>query len=497
MPDQVALVEFTTPGSGVADGVTIDITDSSITETVKAAIFVYGSSTTDDADIAHARIGYGLLSTEGAGLSTAQSIMAREGLAAPDTRTAGGATAMFLARNSAFLNQNDLRMNYDSTITNGVRLVTGAVFSDTDRIAAASAALLFAGSDMRSDIKHVTADTTLRSQSTGSGTTFEPDLLVIAAVDGLGLGGTPGQTDDATMHLGFAVNGGNQVCAFTDWLDATEPTDCDGEVRSANGAAGFDTGARGTRVLVTFGFSATGFTYQANVTDSTNSGFRLSVLAIKFGSDTQAECAQGAISASTGTQSFTGLGFQAQYVVALSTLFTSVDSTVDGTEAAAVGISVFRAAAAGTARAYTAYVPEGDTFGAGASTGKARQGDYAVLTYLEGGTIGQRAVFDAVNATGFDLDFQVATAGRLIYLGIGSGTATLVANETESISETVSIFANRADTLANETMSITESCVLVELEMIFSQDAQGSVFHAGAERGASFQGGAIAGTVEG
>jgi hypothetical protein len=403
--DQLGLATFTSPAVGAGSGVQWDVTAGGITEDVKAAILLYSASASDDSVIAHARVGVTLFDAESSSKRNSLCTLARDGLSAPDCRGTTG-LAMRVPRSSPFGNQYDLANEYVSQIAGGLRFET----TIDPLVQTKGLALLFAGSGMRAFGQTLEATTTLQNADTGaiipSDVRFQPDLLAVFAKDG-GVGG--GQSDDAMMCLGFVQRGTGtpQVSFFCDWADATEPSEADGEVVSAAGVTGLDSTNRATRVKVTFGFTSTGITYQANTSD-----LNIYVLAIKFENANQRLAVAQFELDGTSPQDFE-LPFDPKYVVGVASLIDALDSPDGTAKAGTFGLFGFSPT---LERAYAARFKTGESTTSSASS---RQGDHALLLLDDQGNVAaQGSYVGPASPHGFQLSFSPASSGFLTLLAL-------------------------------------------------------------------------------
>lgn len=404
--DQIELTEFLTPVVGAGVSVDWDLTAGGITEPTKAAVLLYSASDADDTDHPSARVGITLVSSESTNKVHSNCVLARDALAAPDARTAVGARACYVPRVSAFPTQFDQDNSYQAAISGGFRFRT----TIDPLVRSRGAALILAGTGMRSWSGSAEATTTQQDVDTGpllpTDQRFRPHLLIVVATR---TSGTSGQIDDAAMGVGFVVDDGGptQVCAFTDWADATEPSDTDGELRSDAGAAGLRPSARGTRVLVTFEFTSTGFKHQASADD-----LSFTFLAVRFEA--------GAPGIYAGNHELNGstsepivLPFDPHAVLALSSLLGGLDTPVSSSDAGAFGLSLFGPS---FERAYSARMKQGESTSSDASF---RQEAVAVLTLDHLGAVARRGTYDGpASPHGFVLDFTSPAAGHLTILAL-------------------------------------------------------------------------------
>lgn len=482
MTDQVAMVTFTTP---TAAG-TLDVTHPSITDTFTAAILIFTRETTDDANNTHAILGVGFIAPD-AGATT------QEG--ASSCRASGTSTAVIGCQQrhnddrciNALLGSATtvaIEAEYSASIAGGVTLNFTTVAAGPIR--SKCTAILFAGWS-RAFAGSATATTGGTANAVGGSTNFEPSLVVFTPSDGVV---TPGTLNDASPGLGFAVNTGGlpQVSAYQNWDTATEPTDADGEIRSAHCYANVDASRAAQRVALT-AFTATGF----NLT-STAGTCRAHYLALKPAGTLVMAVDNVAVSGSTGVQSF-NVGIQPQAVFGMSTLFAAEDTQTDGATAGAFGIFAFTSS---YERAYSAHNREGISVPADFPNQDAhtRQTDKALLTLDHQGTVAQEATFSAFTATGFDLNFSTATAGFLTVLAIGAGTQTLVSSDTEQISDGAVLNLRRSLVAPSETVRVSDGAVLVLADGLSDLGPAGSILEACASRGTILDsGGATAGWI--
>ena len=248
--------------------------------------------------------------------------------------------------------------------------------------------------------------------------------------------------------------------------------------------------ARTTRVTTISSFNSDGFTLSADVAQTRT----LLYLALEFSGTTQFGCVVGAISGSTGNQDFTGFGFTPAVVVGMSTLLASADSDTSGATASASGLFVTGE------EGERAYTERGENGRSGTSISfnrSSRQEDVSLLTYDHLGAVAQRATWVGGINDGFRLNFSVATTGHLIAFGFGGGTQTSVNADTLTITDSPVI--NLISRLVlSDTLTITDGIGGLELaDGLSALDDSGAVFQGGGYKGATLQGGAVAGVVEG
>jgi hypothetical protein len=397
MVDQIAgPVAFTTPG---APTTTFDITHVDITETCKAAILIHGTGNlaADDAAYTTGRMGIALLALEnGVNIGGTISQIVRNGLATPQARNAHGLEGIRLARNSGFLTQFDCIAATPSATPGGLRLDV----TDATQVVK-GAALLFAGSGMRAWAGTLQATVVSAHENTGptspSDTRFQPDIVIVIGCKEAAI--SAGQSSDCVIGLGAALPGGAQTCSFVDIDTATEPSDADGNVRSARACSGLD--AARAEGAVTITIDSTGFNY---ISDAGSPRFKY--LAIKF-ERSRAGVASNPIAAATGLQSFNGFGFSPEFYVGLSTLLTSLDTLTDGPTASTAGYCMGNNRAR-TGRACAVAQEEGQS---GTSAAGGREGNDGLLTLDHVGNLKHRASPDGPSGSGgFNLNFTTADA---------------------------------------------------------------------------------------
>lgn len=484
MADQMAFVTFTTP---LTNNATVDVTSVSITETFSAAWLIFSRETTDSNNNTHGVLGIGFVAPDGSAQEEACMAVQISGdePATPDansTHSANTAPVCIRAPTGTAIT-TVISANYSASISGGVRLVFPIA-----TVAAKCTAILFAGLS-RASVAAATSSTVGVHEDVGDATQYRPDVLAFISSDGsINTASIP----NAAPNLGFAVNGGSQVSAYINVDDGTEPTDADGYIRSASAwaaAAGVRTAGALSIQHASVAFSNNGFTATSNA-GSPDAAY----CALKFSGVFNAACANMAVAASTGNQTFTGFGFVPDLVFGMVTPLTAVDTTTDGPTASACG---FFATGSMGSRAYTLHHREGVSIPADIATSDAhtRQEDVALLLYDHTGTIIQRATWGgASGSSGFILNFSVASqAGYMTAIGIQFALEPMVISETEAIADSPVLFLNRSLSIP-ETVEISDSAVLLSNDVTDTDGPAGTSFSARAERGTSFQGGAEAGT---
>lgn len=500
MADQIAIVTFTTPGTAG----TFPVTDSSITEAFKAAIFIWSGSDDDSADNVHHLAGVGACTTRAsAGVAanrhhhlTVQGN--NNALNAPDYNKHIQSAACIRVLDGTNANTTRILAGFSAAISGGVELNFTTVDA-TNPVKVT--AILFAGLADAS-IRRVTSSLTATvNEDVGESPFYTPDVLVW-----FGVGGAGADTADAATTLGFTVRRTpiQQASACSDLDDTTEASNADGEVATASSIIGHSATRVMSRIAVS-AFDASGFDFAG---DNGAANIGAQYLALKFSGNFRASCAAMALPSSTGEASFNDFGFTPGLVFGMSTVLATADSTTDG---ATAGASGFFVTGSYGSRALTVHGQAGLS-GTGISFNcHHRAEDVGLLTYEHTGTVAQRATWAGPSgAGGFILDFSVATTGYMVALGIQLG---LSESDTEEISDQA-VFA--AATALAETEEITDSVVLsgtatiVVLEteeiadfVVLDAEAMsheegtpyGWTFAGGAERGGTFQGGAVAGTV--
>lgn len=414
--DQAAIVTQTTPGSPG----TQDYTSGSITETVKAAILLFGHSTTDGANTAHAAIGIGFWANDGDAGS--ESFGGVYGLAL------NGRTTTTFSRDFQGLNEIvtaeldatpliDVDITAISAISGGIRIT----FSTTSATIKLTVVILAGLS--RAYHSAIATTTTLTHENAGSTTQFRPDCLVLFGCES----GFALPKDDLNIALGFKIDGGSQVGAGIKIEDGTDPTDADGRVDSDNCA--YINPVADALQATTHTIDATGYDHQLTTgTGSPDTG----VLCLKFSGDVQLAADNVAIAASGASQSIS-VGFQPILVIGMATLLAAEDTTTSDSTVSAVGLFAFTSSAA---RAYTASHQIQAVINASTpSVATSRQDDKALLMLDHTGTVVWEATA-TMTSTGFDLSFSTRTsAGFITFLAIGAGNLTSILAETERISD--------------------------------------------------------------
>lgn len=414
MVDQIRVVTFTSPASG--DPALFDVTHPELTEPWSAALLIYSGFTVDDNDNIHAINGIGFLANDAGTTTMEEAVVAHAQNGQNTTPNCGTRNS-----NAACISVGDPTVNnaataqcvasFDSAIAGspggaGVRLN----FS-TRTIQLKFTVILFHGLS-RAYTDECSGATGGTHENVGGTTKFQPDLVIFAASSQAVNVNLP----DASPNIGFALNktGLPQVCAYVDADDATEPTDADGFVRSANAYGHFvNAGSRAGEFSTVTSFDSTGFnhTSSAGTPDA-------HYLALKFSGAFRMACANLAVAAATGLQAFNDFGFTPDVVLGMSTLLASLDTTTDGATASTSGYFVTGRYGS---RAYTWHHEEGITLaGAVVANAHSRQGEAAVLQYNHTGTVVQKASWVGGSGSGgFVLDFSTASAGGfLTALGI-------------------------------------------------------------------------------
>jgi hypothetical protein len=421
--DQIAVVTVTVSATG-----NLDFTDPSITQAFSAAVFFVTRETTDSSDRAGADIGIGFVSAEsGSGASGNQALSAF----AEDGNGTGPATGFSTTTAHAISLTNTtlagtvvLEAQYGSSIAGGVRMnVT------TCTITGKITAILFAGLTRAAAdaVSSTTSSATEPVGNTGVGT-FSPDLVIFAASDTAN-STAPANGIGAFPNIGFAVKASlAQVCAHINADDATEPTDADGFIRSANAFGHMNSGTRAREVSTISAFPASGFTHQSDA-GTVNAHY----LALKFSGVVRLGVANHSLAASETLQNFTAYGFTPGMVLGMGTLLTAVDAAQqDGPLASCMSYFVTGSYAS---RAIAWHTREGISIPADRATTDAhtRQEDVAVLQYDHQGNVVQRATWAGGTGANFGLLFSVASEpGTLTALGIALAQ---VEGETETLSD--------------------------------------------------------------
>lgn len=413
MVDQIAVVDFTTPGP--ADPASLDITSPEITETVKAIILIWGNSTNDDENEGGGRCGMAIRALESLSAEETGGALApllRNGLTTPTVAVGGGDTAaVILCTNggSGF----DIISTISAVIAGGVTLN----FS-TKAVSVKGKAIILAGSAMRAwgGSLSVSSTTPVQEDTGPGGSLFQPDLIVcLPTVENVD---TTQRSANAFLGIGGAVAGTVQKCGYTDWDNLTEPSDADGVMRSARCAAGLS-GAGRVEVGMVVTINSTGFTY-AGATATTT---RMRYIAVKFGGAFKVGVANFAVSGSTGNQPFS-FGFTPAVVFGASFLLTSEDILTDGATAAGAGYFI-----TGTKGSRAVSIRHEEGASSSSHDPSSRQGNHAVLTLDELGNVAQQASWAGTTPGGFVLDFSTATAGMLTAIGIQLAPAPAVARD--------------------------------------------------------------------
>jgi hypothetical protein len=419
MVDQIELVTFTTPAT--APPTTYQVTHPNLTETVKAAVVFYSSRTADDTDHAHAVGGIGFAADDGVQLDaigfTATGALQSEDLdaAAADTATVkandlgGAAPNLIVAPTNDGLGNIGTRDEFVQFVAGGIELTSQVITNQTK-----AAALLFAGV-ARAVIGQIGATTVLQNEAVATPSTFRPHLIIIMGDAGAWTA-APTFGNDARASLGFVIDDGasSQVAFGADWDNGQTITDGDAEASTNRGSVCFEPTGRAIN-RVQFIITATGFSHQVvSGTDNQN----LVYLAIQFTNKPDLFVGNLATPAGTGPAEFLTPGVVPRVVLGTIHQLAALDTPTDGAQAGGFGRFAFTRS---NARAYGLFSQEGvDCAGAGSTNAGSRQGDHAVLSLSNTGTVAQQADLLSLEPGRFLLNFTTATAGWLTCLAIGS-----------------------------------------------------------------------------
>lgn len=475
MADQFAIATASSPTPPLGVPTTVDFTSPDITETVKAAIFIYGHSATDGSAQTHASLGAALWANDGdpsSELLSSHFFVGENGQTVSTDCRGFKSSGNLRALDSG--HAIDVEVSAVAAISGGVRLTFG---TGTTGGPIKITAILFAGLS-RAWASIESLSTVLTSVDTGSISTFRPDMLVVV--------GSPGNfgalVDDFRAQIGFVVGSTHKGQAVRLDRGLTTP-DADGIVDS--GEVPFMTvGAAASAIGATFTLDATG--YDTQLTTGTTT-CPVTVLALKFSSAVRLATSNFAVSGSPGAQSF-AVGFRPQLVLGMSSLISAEDSLTDGATASTATYFAFTDAAA---RAYGASHNEGSALsGAAPSLARSIQGDFALLALASDGSVAQQATLTSMSATGFNLSFATATAGRLSALALGFFE---VDGESIQISDGAVLDAEVTTgyIIGAEVVQISDAVALDETDIVHltGQEPLGRTAQAGAQRGSTIQAG--------
>lgn len=418
MVDQIAVVTFTTPASTG----TFPVTSPLITETFNCAILIYSASNTDDSNTSGGCMGVGFVSTEVGGSADTD---ASSTVALQDAQTntnafqdeSGGGTGQSIRASNPGV-ATTVIAEFSAAIAGGVELNF-----TTTTVRVNCTAILFAGLSRSSLGFDSPTDGGISHEDVGNAGTgfFQPDCLIFLSSDtSIDAGGV----QNGQPKIGFAVNpasGIQQVSAYTNIDNGTNPTAADGYYRSDCCSAAF-IGNRGVamdRFQVT-SFDSTGYNAIAFDTGGANSP-QAEYLAIKWSNASlvRMACANLAVAASTGNQTYNTFGFTPDLVFGMSHLMTVAD-TIDSTEANTCSAGYFVTGRFGS-RAISVHHDHGHAISGGSPTdANTRQGDHAVLTLTGLGAVAHQASWVGGSSSGgFILNYSTAAqAGTLTALGI-------------------------------------------------------------------------------
>jgi len=464
LSDQAVLITKQVSATG-----TVDFTDASITENFSAAILLYTHSATEGSDIAHGLMGIGFIGVDGADAGNTRQVATFCSLednltTGQDCDTGRDQSKCVLMGDGANSASLDVVANYDSSITNGVRIN----FTQVD-VTIDVTMLLFAGLS-----KAAVGDCTFNDvggthEDVGKAADlFSPDLVIFRSSDNT----VNADTANGTLALGFAVNRPTiqQVSSYINWDDRADPTDSDGFIRSDCCSGGFigDRGVAQDRFQVT-SFDSTGFNGIAIDTGGANSP-QANYLALKFSGAVRISCKNITASSSTGNQTFNNFGFVPDIVFGQSTLMTSTDTLIDGSTASSGGHFVTGKYGS---RAMTLCNQEGLDIGVGVPTvAKTRQEDVAMLTYTHDKQIAQRATWVGGSGTdSFTLNFTVATSGIFTALGLAFGlkeTESVTVGDTQAFAAEHKLVATESVLVSDE---LSSRILLLAAESVLISDS--------------------------
>ena len=436
--ENFAVAEFTADTSGG----TQQFRDSSITNWEFALVIASGT-TTADTHTTHARITVGFVNAAGN--------MRVVGRRAEDGNTARSETYHWPRTTSCLLIGDPTdptspgpvaELGFSAAATDGF---DGTWLTTPDQ--AYRITIVFWGQITSSEVGTTQATTT-------PSTTAEYDYPLILPV---GTAASANAQSDYTPGMGVAVNDGTptQGSLFGEWNRLVTTSDSDSAIYNNRASGRVVTGTE-SPVQVT-AFSATpDFTAQ---TDSGTASFFWAGIR-HANRDRNYGVALETLPGSTGTEAFTGLGFQPAVLLGAASLLTSENTLTDGptasTEAIFAGDHLTQAC-------HTASHEEG-VVAPTPTNANTRSTSEALVLYDHQGTIASEATLDSLDATGFTLDFSTATAGRLLVFGLEVTKLEVSALETVELSETASALEGLMVS-ALESLELSESASVATVEI--------------------------------
>jgi len=461
-------------------GGTQDVTSSSITDFSAAIGFIFGHNGDGGSATAHGRIGVGVCTKNVSatpGVAEAASTCSRARSAVTTNQNRCGASAGTNPRFLQVVSPSVLAPvaacrvidRATSGLANGIRLDW-----TTTPDAAYEMVILLIGGLSGVSIKTITATTT-----PGFQTDFA--VLLTTASNFSGTDGTYGV--DAQHNLGFLIRSGlKQVCIASEWLNGGTTTDCDGVAendRAAGqvlaGVATFDLATSITSTSVTFtGLNPAG-----------------QGLFCKFADTAQVGIALETIPGATGTQEYTGLGFAPSVVLGLATAVNATNTATDGSSAATQSFfaSTPTSEFSGNARLKEGVAINGGTPSATDTLFETK----ALMLRDDAGTVATRATRAANTASGWQLTYSLATAGRMAVLGFAPGNLSSATSDTEQLSDQFRSILHRKLVLG-DTESLSDGLVGPALaDGLSALGPAGAVLQQSPERGTVLEEGGLAG----
>ena len=476
MATEFALIRTQAPLAGGLQNITSPL----ITDFSAAIGFIFGHSGDGGTPTAHGRMCVGICTknvSATAGVAEASCTASRARNAVTTTLNRTGASA---GTNPRFLIVVSPSANAPiaacrvidratSGLANGIRL-DWTTTPDT----AYEMVILLIGGLSGVSIKPIAATTTPG---------FQTDFAVLLSTRG-SFGGTDGSYgNDAEPNLGFLIRSGlKQVCVVSNWLTGVTTTDADGVAENdrCHGqiVAGVSTFATATAIGAT------------TVTFTTNS-IAAEGLFCKFADTAQVGVALETIPGATGTQAYTGLGFAPSVVLGLATAVNATNTTTDGASAATQS---FFASTTSSEFSGGARIKEGVAINGGTPSATDSLFETKALMLLnDSGAVATRATRAANTASGWQLTYSLAAAGRMAVLGFAPGNLSSATSDTEQLSDQFRSILHRKLVLG-DTESLSDGLVGPALaDGLSALGPAGAVLQQSPERGTVLEEGGLAG----
>jgi hypothetical protein len=436
--DRFAIVHTTaapTLLSGTTDTYVQDFTHAGL-ENFKAAIFFVSGAESANTTTATARLSVGFC--DHAGNQAFRSGLAIDDVNFQQTGYQKAPLAVIGVPTATAVNRYAARGAFHSVITNGVRIQwTRTVTGDTDptSIEPYRITCLLIGGVGAQTKAFVGADgNAAPGNHSFTDTGFEADFYVFIGF--LGAINVEGNDNHAFSSFGFVANRTGLPQAALSYAFPDDPTgpphhppaelsESVGVMRTDRAVSIYDIAEEDENLVQVTDITSSGFDYTTN--DSTGFFF----LGVKLADEREVNVVVESLPASTGSESFTGLGFEPEIVLTASNLLTSTNTivgTADGVETTTGGhgYSVFSSSthdgALSVSNADGLLLGHDPLQGHEQSVTRSRAGAKALLVLPNNPLVDSdpavEAELESMDNNGFTLDFTCAEDGRMLVLGI-------------------------------------------------------------------------------